>query len=173
MKHRRYGVGIALLALATAMPACAQTAPTPAAAPIPPAATYVSAADIAAMITRAEQDPRASTAVITQPLLQLAPYRPIIHRRTAPAGADLHEKQAEFFMVVRGSGTLTTGGRMVRPAAAPGAPLPPASIEGGTDRRIGQGDFFVVPENTPHQFTKVDGELVLISMHVPRPVPTP
>ena len=171
MKHRRCGVGIALLALAAAMPGWSQAAPAPVVAP--PAPTYVSAADIAAMIAKAEQDPRAATAVITQPLLQLSPYRPIIHRRTTPAGADLHEKQAEFFMVVRGSGTLTTGGRLVRPASPPGAPLPPASIEGGIDRKVGQGDFFVVPENTPHQFTKVDGELVLISMHVPRPVPAP
>ncbi|MDB5705076.1 MAG: cupin [Sphingomonas bacterium] len=171
MKHRRYGVGIALLALTAATPGWSQATPAPVAAL--PAPTYVSAADIAAMIAKAEQDPRAATAVITQPLLQLSPYRPIIHRRTTPAGADLHEKQAEFFMVVRGSGTLTTGGRLVRPASPAGAPLPPASIEGGTDRKVGQGDFFVVPENTPHQFTKVDGELVLISMHVPRPVPAP
>ena len=85
-----------------------------------------------------------------------------------PAGADIHEKQAEFSFVIRGSGTLTTGGTMVRATAAAGAPPPPASIEGGTDRKVAKGDFFVVPENTPHQFTAIGGELVPISMHVPR-----
>jgi mannose-6-phosphate isomerase-like protein (cupin superfamily) len=157
--NRHFCAGIALLTLAA--PAFAQTAPAP-------DKTYVPAAEIAAMIARAESDPRAATTVITQPLLQLAPYRPIIHRRMAPAGADIHEKQAEFFFVIRGSGTLTTGGKMVRAAAPAGAPSPPATIEGGTDRNVAQGDFFVVPENTPHQFTAIDGELVLISMHVPR-----
>jgi mannose-6-phosphate isomerase-like protein (cupin superfamily) len=157
--NRHLCTGIALLALAT--PAFAQTVPAP-------DKTYVPATEIAAMIARAESDPRAATTVITQPLLQLAPYRPILHRRMTPAGADIHEKQAEFFFVIRGSGTLTTGGKMVRTAAAAGAPPPPASIEGGTDRKVAKGDFFVVPENTPHQFTAIDGELVLISMHVPR-----
>ncbi len=156
-------MGISLLTLAT--PAFAQTAPAP---DKTPDKTYVPAAEIAAMIAKAESDPRAATTVITQPLIQLAPYRPIIHRRMTPAGADIHEKQAEFFFVIRGSGTLTTGGKMVRPAAAAGTPPPPASIEGGADRKVAQGDFFVVPENTPHQFTVIDGELVLISMHVPR-----
>ena len=157
--NRRFCAGIALLTLAA--PVSAQTAPAP-------DKTYVSADEIAAMIAKAESDPRAATTVITQPLIQLAPYRPIIHRRMTPAGADIHEKQAEFFFVIRGSGTLTTGGKMVRPATAPGTPPPPASIEGGTDRKVAKGDFFVVPENTPHQFTAIDGELVLISMHVPR-----
>lgn len=157
MNRYRHVAGIVLIALAA--PAFAQTAPD---------RTYVSADEIAAMIAKAESDPRAATTVITQPLLQLAPYRPIIHRRMTPAGADIHEKQAEFFFVIRGSGTLTTGGKIVRAATAPGAPPPLANIEGGTDRNVAKGDFFVVPENTPHQFTAIDGELVLISMHVPR-----
>jgi quercetin dioxygenase-like cupin family protein len=54
-----------------------------------------------------------------------------------------------------------------------GAAAAPVTVEGGTDRRIAQGDFFVVPENTPHWFRAIEGELVLISMHVPRPVPAP
>jgi mannose-6-phosphate isomerase-like protein (cupin superfamily) len=159
--NRHLCAGIALLMLAA--PALAQTASAP-----PPDKTHVSAAEITAMIAKAESDPHAATTVVTQPLLQLAPYRPIIHRRMTPAGADIHEKQAEFFFVIRGSGTLTTGGTMVRTAAPAGAPPPPATIEGGTDRKVAKGDFFVVPENTPHQFTAIDGELVLISMHVPR-----
>jgi mannose-6-phosphate isomerase-like protein (cupin superfamily) len=157
---------LAAIAFALATSAFAQDPVAPASEP-----TYVSAADIAALIAKAESDPRAPTAVVTQPLLRLAPYRPILHRRTSTAGPDLHERQAEFFYVLRGAATLTTGGTIIRPAAAAGATAPPATVEGGADQRIAAGDFFVVPENTPHWFRAIEGELVLISMHVPRPVP--
>ena len=35
-------------------------------------------------------------------------------------------------------------------------------------RTISKGDFVIVPENTPHWFSKIDGTLVLMSLHVPR-----
>lgn len=136
-------------------------APAPAAPP--PVVTYVSANEIAALIAKAESDPRGSKEVITQTLLQLPPYRPIIHRRTITAPPDIHAKQAEFFYVMRGSGTLTTGGTIIRPAA-----VGSATVQGGVDRKVSKGDAFIVPQNTPHWFRQIDGELVLISMHVPR-----
>jgi hypothetical protein len=43
------------------------------------------------------------------------------------------------------------------------------SVEGGTPRRIAKGDYIFVPENTPHSFTKTQGRLVIMSIHVPRP----
>jgi quercetin dioxygenase-like cupin family protein len=36
-------------------------------------------------------------------------------------------------------------------------------------RTIAKGDFILVPENTPHWFSSIDGVLVLISIPVPRP----
>jgi quercetin dioxygenase-like cupin family protein len=41
------------------------------------------------------------------------------------------------------------------------------AIEGGTSRRVAKGDFVMVPENTPHWFTGIEGTLVLMSVHVP------
>jgi quercetin dioxygenase-like cupin family protein len=34
-------------------------------------------------------------------------------------------------------------------------------------RRIAKGDFVLVPENTPHWFTNIDGAVTLMSLHVP------
>jgi mannose-6-phosphate isomerase-like protein (cupin superfamily) len=143
--------------------AVAQQAATP-----PTAITYVSASEIDALIKKAESDPRAKTEVITQTLLQLPPYRPIIHRRTITAPPDIHPKQAEFFYVLRGAGTLTTGGTIVKPTAPAGGVAPAAYVEGGVDRKVAKGDAIIVPQNTPHWFRQIQGELVLISMHVPR-----
>jgi hypothetical protein len=36
-----------------------------------------------------------------------------------------------------------------------------------------KGDMLLVPENTAHAVTQVDGRLVLMSMHLPRPAAAP
>ena len=41
------------------------------------------------------------------------------------------------------------------------------AIDGGSSRKVSKGDFFVVPQNTPHGFTDVGNALVLMSVHVP------
>ena len=45
------------------------------------------------------------------------------------------------------------------------------AIEGGTSRAVAKGDIIIVPENTPHWYSRVNGTLILMSFHVPRPVP--
>ena len=43
-----------------------------------------------------------------------------------------------------------------------------SKIEGGTPRRIAKGDYVMIPENTAHSFTQVEGRLVIMSVHLPR-----
>jgi len=69
---------------------------------------------------------------------------------------------------VEGGGTLTTGGKLRDEKRVNATNLTGTAIEGGTSRTIAKGDFFLVPENTPHWFTKTDGTLVIMSVHVPR-----
>ena len=40
-------------------------------------------------------------------------------------------------------------------------------IEGGQSRHVAKGDFVMVPEHTPHWFSKIDGTVVLMSLHLP------
>jgi quercetin dioxygenase-like cupin family protein len=45
--------------------------------------------------------------------------------------------------------------------------------EHGVTRRVAKGDFIMVPENTPHWFSAIDGTVVLMSLHLPHaPKPT-
>ncbi|HVV47265.1 MAG TPA: cupin domain-containing protein, partial [Bryobacteraceae bacterium] len=85
--------------------------------------------------------------------------------------ASVHEKEAEYFYVIDGSATLVTGGKLVNEKRTNAENLTGTAIEGGMTRNIAKGDFIVVPENTPHWFSPINGTLVLMSMHVPRPVP--
>jgi quercetin dioxygenase-like cupin family protein len=84
--------------------------------------------------------------------------------------ASSHAKEAEMFYVVEGSGTLVTGGKIKDEKPQNADNMTGTAIEGGQARAIAKGDFIIVPEGVPHWFSKIDGTLVLMSLHVPRPV---
>ncbi len=65
--------------------------------------------------------------------------------------AEMHEQFADLFVVLAGAATLVTGGtvvgaRLVAPGETRGA-----SIEGGEEQPLRQGDVAHVPAGTPHQ----------------------
>jgi len=136
----------------------------------PPASkTYVSASDVTAMMAKAKNERKQDQANFSQVLLQLAPYGANMEYRSAvPQAAAVHEKEAEMFYVIDGSGTLVTGGKLVGETRN-GDNLTGTAIDGGDTQAVAKGDFFIVPENTPHWFSKINGTLVLMSLHVPRP----
>ncbi len=109
------------------------------------------------MIANAKKTRKADQALVAQPILLLAPYRVSLEYRAIAGTAAVHEKEAEIFYVIDGAGTLITGGKMDGTA-----------IAGGTAQAVAKGDFFIVPENTPHWFNEVTSPLVLMSLHVPR-----
>jgi mannose-6-phosphate isomerase-like protein (cupin superfamily) len=137
-------------------------------APAAPALkTYTSSAEVQALIAHARQIHKNEPTII-QPILSLAPYRASLEYRTATGPAAVHEKEAEMFYVIEGSGTLTTGGKLVDEKRQNATNLGGSGITGGEARTVAKGDFIIVPENTPHQYTGIKGELILMSMHVPR-----
>ena len=74
--------------------------------------------------------------------------------------------------VVSGTGTLVTGGRLIDSKRLNAANLQGSGIENGDSMLIVPGSVTIVPENTPHQVMPATGQtIVLITMHVPRPVP--
>ena len=130
---------------------------------------FSSSADVTALIAKAKSDRKGNLPVVSQRLLSLAPYNANLEYRAAVGPASVHEREAEIFYVIDGSGTLMTGGKLVNETRSNPANLSGTAVEGGTSRSVGKGDFFVVPENTPHWFSEIHGVLVLMSLHVPRP----
>jgi mannose-6-phosphate isomerase-like protein (cupin superfamily) len=138
----------------------------------PPAPkTYTSAKDVVAMMVKAKSDRKQDQANFIQSLLQLAPYTANLEYRAAVGPAATHETEAELFYVIDGGGMLVTGGKLVGETRTNPTNLSGTAIEGGATQAVAKGDVFIVPENTPHWFSKIDGTLVLMSLHVPRPVP--
>ena len=136
----------------------------------PAAKTFTGAADVAAMIAKAKSERKPDQPNFIQPLLLADPYKVNLEYRVegVDSNPNVHETEAEIFYVVEGGGTLTTGGKLRDEKRVNPTNLTGTAIDGGTPRHIAKGDFFLVPENTPHWFTKTDGTLVVMSVHVPR-----
>ncbi len=78
-------------------------------------------------------------------------------RRTKAAGATAHEGFAELHHIVEGSGTIVTGGVIVRPT---GGGAGGATIQGGASRHVAKGDVILVPPGVPHWYQQLDGESI-------------
>jgi mannose-6-phosphate isomerase-like protein (cupin superfamily) len=135
-----------------------------------PDITFSSAADVQAMIAKAKSERKADQANFIQPLLRLAPYTVALEYRVEgiDTPATMHETEAELICVVDGAATFTTGGKLAGEKRTNATNLSGTGVEGGTSRRIAKGDYIFVPEKTPHAFTKAEGRLVIVSLHVPR-----
>lgn len=133
--------------------------------------TYASAADVAALVAKAKADRKEGQAMVSERILQLPPYNANLEYRSGIAPAAVHEKEAELFYVIDGSATMVTGGKLTEEKRTNAENRSGKGIEGGTSRMVSKGDFIIVPENTPHWFSAIDGTIVLMTLHVPRPVP--
>jgi mannose-6-phosphate isomerase-like protein (cupin superfamily) len=74
-------------------------------------------------------------------------------RRLKAGPAAVHPGWSEVHFILDGSATLVTGGKMV-----PG-PSGGNTIEGGVSHLLKKGDVFIIPANTPHMYSQVDGSV--------------
>ena len=157
--------------LCTILTLCSSTvsAQQPAAQSPPPPKLFAGSADVMAMIAKAKAERKPDQANYAQPIVRLAPYTANLEHRVAGvnAPASVHEREAEMFYVVEGSGTLVTGGTLREEKRTNAENLTGSGIDGGTSRRLAKGDWVMVPEKTAHWFTQIDGTLVLMSIHLP------
>jgi mannose-6-phosphate isomerase-like protein (cupin superfamily) len=132
--------------------------------------TFTSAADVQGLLAKAKAERKEGQVRAAEHILSLAPYVTNLEYRPVEGAVAVHEKEAELVYVIDGGGTLVTGGTVVGEKRTNDANLSGTAIDGGTVRTIAKGDFAIIPEGTPHQFKPAGGALVLMTMHVPRPV---
>lgn len=155
---------LTFITMAAAHPLAAQT-------PAPAMKTFASAADIQALAAKAKSEHKPGVPTVPENILALAPYNVNLEYRTAVGPSAVHKHEAELFYVLEGTGTIVTGGKLVNEMPVDAENLTGTGIEGGTSRAVAKGDFIIVPENTPHWYSKINGTLILMSFHVPRPIP--
>lgn len=153
---------LALLAV-LALPAAAQTAG-------PPTQMFMSKQQIMALIDKAKADRKGDAPMVPEPILLMAPYRAQLEYRPAVAPAASHDKDAELFVVLQGTGNIVTGGKLVDEKRVNASNSSGSSIAGGTSQAVAPGDMLIVPATVPHQVIPGGGEpIVLMTMHVPQP----
>jgi mannose-6-phosphate isomerase-like protein (cupin superfamily) len=136
----------------------------------PVAKDFSSAADVQAMIEKAKKERKPDQPNFIQPILKAAPYNVNLEYRVQgiDTNPNIHDVEAEIVYVVDGAGVLTTGGTLKDERRTNATNRTGSKLEGGTPRRIAKGDYIMIPENTAHSFTQVEGRLVIMSVHVPR-----
>ena len=127
-------------------------------------ATYVSAADLAAMVAKQPAD---RNGTISR-LLQFPPYAVNIEHRVAVAQtASVHETEADLFYVIDGGATLVTGGKLIEPTRNGANLSSTKGVEGGVSQKLAKGDFVMVPAGVPHWFTDIQGSITQMALHLP------
>jgi mannose-6-phosphate isomerase-like protein (cupin superfamily) len=128
------------------------------------AAPMISASEVAALEAKQPKDKNS----VGQQMLKLGNYNINMEHRVMGQAAAVHEKEAELFYVIDGSGTIVTGGKLVDEKRTNEANLTGSSIQGGVSKKISKGDWVLVPEGVSHQIPNVDGAITLMSLHLPR-----
>ena len=138
--------------------AFAQQSASPVAPPSPK--LFAGSADVVAMMAKAKAERKPDQANFVQPIVQLAPYNANLEYRAAGvnAPASVHEREAEMFYVVDGSGTLVTGGKLREEKRTNAENLTGTGIDGGMST-----DFWTVCSNMKSTSALALAELLIRS----------
>ncbi len=88
-------------------------------------------------------------------------------RRVKEAPPASHPGWTELHIILDGKAVLVTGGRIISGAGKSGS-----VIEGGVSQTVHKGDVIIVPANTPHWYTQIDGAVTAIEVRFQDPVVT-
>jgi mannose-6-phosphate isomerase-like protein (cupin superfamily) len=75
----------------------------------------------------------------------------LLAHREGDGQPELHETQADVFVVESGSATLVTGGKLVDAETTAPHEKRNGTIQGGTRQKLTTGDIVRIPANMPHQ----------------------
>jgi mannose-6-phosphate isomerase-like protein (cupin superfamily) len=89
--------------------------------------------------------------VASEPLGKFPNHSFALAHREASGEAEMHETQADVFVVQSGEANLVIGGKVTGArTTAPGEVRGP-SIEGGREMKLAAGDIVYIPAKVPHQ----------------------
>ena len=84
----------------------------------------------------------------------------LLAHREGSGVAEWHEKQADVMFIVSGEATIVYGGTIPDAKTTAAGEMRGASIEAGTETKLGPGDVVHIPAKTPHQMKLEPGKQV-------------
>src|SRR5438309_6350254 len=130
---------------------------------------YASAADVKAQIEMMRRALKPGQGFMWQPLVRGGDAVAALEYWKKPAKPAVHPDQAEYVIVIAGSGTMVSGGRLIDPVTTNPTLIEGSRIDGGTTRRLHPGDVFLIPAGTPHWFGITGDRLVLLGTKITQP----
>jgi mannose-6-phosphate isomerase-like protein (cupin superfamily) len=91
------------------------------------------------------------TQFASQDLARYGTHYTMVAERGQTGSSEVHEHEADFFIVESGEATIVTGGKIVNPRTQKTGEIRGSSIEGGERHHLSAGDIIHLPARTPHQ----------------------
>jgi mannose-6-phosphate isomerase-like protein (cupin superfamily) len=114
--------------------------------------------DQLAEMEQALQQKTDSRGLATQTIKKYATDYSMLAFRSQSGQSELHEKFADFYVVVAGEATLVSGGEMVNGKTISAGEVRGDSIKGGQEAKLKKGDIIHIPANIPHQLVLAKGD---------------
>jgi quercetin dioxygenase-like cupin family protein len=143
--------------------ASAQTSPAQAAAP----SGFASGADVQAQLREMLAAMKPDQGFMWRPLVRDGATVAAIEIWKKPGRPAVHPAEAEYAIVLEGSGTLVSGGTLADPKVKNANLTEGSQIEGGATRTLGPGDVILVPAGVPHWFGITGDRLILLGIKLP------
>src|SRR5580693_7409905 len=115
-----------------------------------------SPADLMAMEKTLEQKKDAA-GLATETLKKYSTDYSMLAFRSQSGKAELHEKFADFYVVVDGNATLVSGGHILNGAPSAPGEVRGDSVQDGKETKLKKGDIVHIPANIPHQLVLAKG----------------
>ena len=87
----------------------------------------------------------------SEDLVRYGNHYTLLARREATGSAEVHEHEADIFVVEGGEATIVTGGKIVNGHAEKPGEIRGSAVEGGERHQLATGDIIHIPARTPHQ----------------------
>lgn len=131
---------------------------------------FASAADVKAQVESMRREMKPGQGFMWKPLVRGGEAVAALEYWRKPGKPAVHPDQAEYVVVIAGSGTMVSGGTLVDPVTTNPTLIEGSRIEGGKTRKLHPGDVFLIPAGTPHWFGISGDRLVLLGTKIAVPV---
>ncbi|MGR4866134.1 cupin domain-containing protein [Caulobacter sp. LARHSG274] len=128
---------------------------------------FASGADVQTQLREMLAEMKPDQGFMWRPLVRDGATVAAIEIWKKPGRPAVHPAEAEYAIVLEGSGTLVSGGAMADPKVSNANLVEGSRIEGGTTRPLGPGDVILIPAGAPHWFGIAGDRLVLLGIKLP------
>jgi mannose-6-phosphate isomerase-like protein (cupin superfamily) len=84
-------------------------------------------------------------------LVRYGNHYTMLAMREATGSSELHEHEADIFVIENGKATIVTGGKLINPQTQKPGEIRGTSISGGERHALEAGDIIHIPAGVPHQ----------------------